>query len=1511
MLEARSLTKYYNHTPAVRQVSFTIRPGEILGYLGPNGAGKSTTVKMLTGLIEPSEGQIFYRGRSVYEDFTAFQRRIGYVPEEAHLYPHLTGREYLQLMGRLRGMPRRVLEPKMDEFLRAFALWDDRHAPLSAYSKGMRQKILLSAALLHDPDVLILDEPFSGLDVTSALTLRSLLRSLAGRGKIILYSSHVLEVVEKICSTVLILRNGEVAAYDSIERLRELMSQPSLEAVFAQLAQVDDGEVLANRIVDAMSYQGTETHPGYAEVAAQSPDPPENTAQSVSRHAADVGKDVRYALRSLAGSPGFTAVALLSLSLGICIVTCAFSEMNGMALRSLPAVENPQELVALQLPASYPSYQRYRAHNDVFSSTGAYVAAVPFGVSLGGRTERKWGHLVTPSYFSTLGVRPALGRFLDEMERPGAITPLVVSYRFWQEQLASDPSAIGKTLRVNSQPATIVGVGPKEFLGASPLLFGADLWMPLSVGERVAPELGDHALERRDRTIFRIVGRLRPGATTSRAEAELDATAQQIEQENGDPARTQKGRRVLLVEGGKLLPLSKQDLPFFTSFFTVMSGLIMLIACANVANMMLARAAGRRKEIAVRLALGASRARLVRQLLTESMIVVAGAAVPGFLASMWLMHLLTGVRMPLLIPVTFDFQPDGRVLLLTIVFTGFTGLVFGLVPALQGTRTDLAPALKEGGAVRLPGRHRWSLRNILMVGQFAGSLTLLVILGMLSLGIQTTLGIQAGFKPKNLYLMSLDPIRDGYSAGQTAAFLQKLLDRVKVLPSVTAASLTESVPVSIGGGRVRVSTPGDAGHQARTVIRHVVGKDYFDTTGIAVAVGRAFRREDETSQTAAVIVSQEFARQFWPGSDPLGRQIEIGSDEVVAAKVLPGSYDYRVGAAGARRKVFEVVGVAGDVAEGLVVQKPSPAVYFPLQSADYVRPAAQGMTLMVRAAPGVDAVGAVRREMSAMDANIAPFNIRSMPEQIDQFMAPLRMASWTYGFIGYFWVGPLIGRAGRDDGVFRGPARAGDRHSHCLGRAARQRVGVGDEGRHAPGGGRHRHWAGRCVDRIAPAIRDEFQRRPSHGDEYVRPETAFRRPATAGLPGANGVLCAGPQIAAHRPGGRAAPGVRTESMREWLRETHGPGFELLRHFLLRFFDSDLVTAPGQTATALIGAFSIFLPWFPLIVGPLRHKYAYFSGLPVPGPYRQAVRADELWLITLMMSAIGLLTAIKWQSLFPGLRDYRALGSLPLRARQIFAAKLLALLVVATAAVVTLNLFPSLMFPLVSASRWAFNPSPVARLVAHAVSFRGGLLFLLLWTGCAARCAVESAAPAPIRAGDGVLTGTPGGNDADSDRLEFLHPGANRQHGGPAGTRALASARVVPGASPGHVGRSGPGDAGAGAPGARGAGDGGGAGPGDLHGQLSAPSRIAGGGRRRSAHRPPMAGRRLRLADSGSAPAGCNCIPGEDPGGQQSTSHDPDGLWRLWPRDLPERNHRHARHGRSPAGRWRRTSSTPT
>ena len=252
MLEVRHLSKRYKRIPAVNDISFSIAPGDVLGCLGPNGAGKSTTVKVLIGLIEPTRGEIFFNGRDVRADWPSFLRVVGYVPEEPSLYSQLSGREYLQLAGRLRGLPRPVLEARMDRMLRLFSLWEDRHVLLASYSKGMRQKILLSAALLHDPELLILDEPFSGLDVNTALVLRSLIRALSREGKMILYSSHVLEVVEKVCTSVLILRKGSAVAHDRVERLRDLLSQPSLEAVFTQLTQQEDPERVVSEIIGAI-----------------------------------------------------------------------------------------------------------------------------------------------------------------------------------------------------------------------------------------------------------------------------------------------------------------------------------------------------------------------------------------------------------------------------------------------------------------------------------------------------------------------------------------------------------------------------------------------------------------------------------------------------------------------------------------------------------------------------------------------------------------------------------------------------------------------------------------------------------------------------------------------------------------------------------------------------------------------------------------------------------------------------------------------------------------------------------------------------------------------------------------------------------------------------------------------------------------------------------------------------------------------------------------------------------
>lgn len=1018
MLEARSLTKYYGHTLAVRRVSFTIKPGEILGYLGPNGAGKSTTVKMLTGLIDPSDGQIFYRGRSVYEDFTAFQHRIGYVPEESHLYPHLSGREYLQLVGRLRGMARPILETRMDEFLRLFGLWNDRHAPLSSYSKGMRQKILLSAALLHDPEILILDEPFSGLDVTSALVVRSLMRALAGRGRMILYSSHVLEVVEKVCSNVLILRQGEVVAYDSIDRLRELMSQPSLEGVFAQLAQVEDGDAVANQIVDVMTYGESgararpPSSPGAETATAPPPPPPEPLASRLYRGLTgwppELWQDIRYGLRALAGSPGFTAVALISLTLGIGVATSAFSELNGFVLRDVPAVEKPGELSGLAAPVSYPDYRRYRERRDLFSGTLAYVAPVPLGVSLVGHTERFWGHLVSPGYFSTLGVRPVLGRwFSPDEEKPGHAPAVAVSYRFWQNHLGSEPSIIGRALRINGQPCTIVGIGPPDFQGASPLVYEADLWLPVSVGAAVAPELADNALERHERAIFHVVGRLARGIAPAQAEAALDAVARELEQDYGDADRNQKGRRVTLLPAGKLIPVRKEDLPFLTSFFAVLGGMILLIASSNVANMLLARAADRRREIAVRLALGAGRGRLIRQLLTESMLVAAAAGVLGLLMATWIMHLASQEKMDFPMPLAMHLEPDGRVLLFTLALAVFTGFAFGLAPALQATRTDLTPALKEGGNVRLRRYRRLSLRNVLVVSQVAGSLMLLLITGFLVIGHQRMTGLDVGFDPRRLYLLSLDPVRDGYSGSRAADFFQKVLDRVRKLPSVTSASLADSVPMTmIGKPGVTFSVDGERNSKViRSGRKYDVSRDFFDTLGVSIVRGRGFRKEDEENGSTAVIVSERLVRECWKGEDPLGRRIEIGAEDIpgfaLPSKGSPGARGPRMPG---KPRVLEVVGVARDMRDGLnmVGADTPPAIYIPLQPADFARSSLLGVTLMVRAVPGVDVVGAVRREISAIDDQLAPFKARSMPEQIDEMMYPVWVALWTYGCIGIF-----------------------------------------------------------------------------------------------------------------------------------------------------------------------------------------------------------------------------------------------------------------------------------------------------------------------------------------------------------------------------------------------------------------------------------------------------------------------------------------------------------------------------
>jgi ABC-2 type transport system ATP-binding protein len=255
MLEVRGLTKYYNRRAVVENLSFVIKRHEVVGYLGPNGAGKSTTVKMLVGLVAPSHGEILFEGCQIGKRLIEYKMRLGYVPEEAILYSHLSGREYLQLAGRLRSIPEKQLKRKIDEMLCLFSLDSHKHLPISSYSKGMKQKIMIIAALLHNPDIIILDEPLSGLDVTTVLIVKTLLKSLASQGKAILYSSHILEIVEKICSRILVIHKGRLVADDSVENLRSLMQVPSLEGIFTQLVQHQDTERIAREIVEVVQSQ--------------------------------------------------------------------------------------------------------------------------------------------------------------------------------------------------------------------------------------------------------------------------------------------------------------------------------------------------------------------------------------------------------------------------------------------------------------------------------------------------------------------------------------------------------------------------------------------------------------------------------------------------------------------------------------------------------------------------------------------------------------------------------------------------------------------------------------------------------------------------------------------------------------------------------------------------------------------------------------------------------------------------------------------------------------------------------------------------------------------------------------------------------------------------------------------------------------------------------------------------------------------------------------------------------
>ncbi|MBN1566362.1 MAG: ABC transporter permease [Acidobacteria bacterium] len=699
----------------------------------------------------------------------------------------------------------------------------------------------------------------------------------------------------------------------------------------------------------------------------------------------DLRRDLRYGLRTLAGSPVFTAVALISLSLGIAVASATFSIMNGLVLRDVPAIGEPDSLLVFEQALSYPDYKRYCERIPLFSASTAYTHA-QFSVSDRGSTHRIWGHLVSSSYFTILRVNPALGRFFDRQdELPGRAPSVVLSYEFWKNQIGADPNAIGKTLRVNGQACTVIGIGPRDFQGASPMNYGADLWLPVTAPPGVAPELAEGTLERRDRPIFHVLVRLQPGVLPERAEAELDAIARQIEQETQDHGRDRIGRRITLLPGGKVAPMPKQGLPYITGYCFVLGGIILLIASANVANMLLARSAGRRKEIAVRLTIGASRARLVRQLLTECALISSGAGLLGFVMAALLTKVASRIQLPYPVPLHFDFTPDARVLAFTFALTAFTTLSFGLAPAVQATGSSLTIGLKDDGSTVIRRFRCLNLRSLLVVSQVAGSLALLLITGFLVIGHRKLVNGTPGFNSQDLYMISVDAIRDGLNGAESAAYFNKVLNRIQTQPFVVSAALGSHTPMEMIG---RPSEPVLAGPVGSGVLsmerRFDVSHGYLSALSIPILRGRDFGEEDETDGSTAVIINEAVAQNCFQGKDPVGQRIEIGTQ-------------------GAGGRVGYVVGIAGRIRDGVSVGNQLPGiVYLPLRPKDMARAFSQGLTLVVRARPTGDILVNLQREIKTVDVRVVPFHPRSMEDQMDQILLGIRVVLLVYGAIGVF-----------------------------------------------------------------------------------------------------------------------------------------------------------------------------------------------------------------------------------------------------------------------------------------------------------------------------------------------------------------------------------------------------------------------------------------------------------------------------------------------------------------------------
>lgn len=695
-------------------------------------------------------------------------------------------------------------------------------------------------------------------------------------------------------------------------------------------------------------------------------------------------QDLEYALRVLAKSPGFTAVAILSLGLGIGANTAIFSLVNALLLRPLP-VARPHEMVAVYTSdhsgdrhgtSSYLDYLDFRAGNDALSGLVAYS---PTPVNLGQGTESRvaFAETVSGNYFAVLGLAPRQGRVItDQDDRPGSEPVTVISERAWRRDFGADPRAIGSRMSLNGVPFTVIGVAPAEYSG---LLRGlaADLWVPLATLPHLRPGTDD-LTERGARGLF-LMGRLAPGATRELAAGKFEPVREHLFRTENRAWRNlqQKSRTIEVLPEWqtRVVPQASGAVVGFLSLLATVVGLVLLIACVNLASLLLARAAFRRREIGVRLALGAARARIVRQLLTESLLLALAGGALGVVVAAWGMELLMALRPPVPVPILLDLHVDSRVLAFTVLLATLTGLAFGLGPALAASRPDLLPALRDQDA----GHIRTSrVRGVLVAGQVAVSVILLVGCGLFVRSLKNAHAIDPGFVPGRLALVSVDASLAGYDEARGQELFREVRERLATLPGVQEVAVVKDLPLGLNHGRRRTWIEGyeeRPGEDMEISFTHV-GPRYFETLQVPVVRGRALNEEDRAGAAPAVMVNEAFAARYWPGQEPLEKRVSVG-----------GRSD---------RHLREVVGVTRTGKYQTLGEQPRPFLYLPLAQ-NYESSA----TVVVRTAGDPAALlGTIKSEILRLSPNLPIFETKTMDAHLGLALLPARVAGSVLGTFG-------------------------------------------------------------------------------------------------------------------------------------------------------------------------------------------------------------------------------------------------------------------------------------------------------------------------------------------------------------------------------------------------------------------------------------------------------------------------------------------------------------------------------